>query len=301
MNDVRYGLKSMNADGLSKHNFIGPKGDKTWSLPKGGEPGLWRGPVEGELEPHHWGFHISPFSHVIDWIWEENYIVEFRGETKSCQDCLVSREARLIQPIQIDDEAWWNLSKQWIKDVIDLPDILGHEASWGNNLRFAYDVVTHPDDHSIRAFQYTQNAIDMIVSRQKDDAACTQQFHHNAIAISHIAQAIKILQDFDSMPAYKAGREVSFHAYQAYEHIIIGIEKYKTATGERQQQVLQDMIESAGLKTYAHNFQEQDVDVPQVHTALRAKQNRELLNALGYDEWDDKIVNHGFNVDRFAL
>ena len=72
-------------------------GGGRWFLPKAGKPGKWMPPIEGKLTPCINGYHLCRFENLLDWLSEEIYEAEGRGDQVECEDKIVFSEARLIR------------------------------------------------------------------------------------------------------------------------------------------------------------------------------------------------------------
>lgn len=67
-----------------------------WHLPQNGKPGEWMPQINGELIPCENGYHLCRFENLLDWLNEEIYEAEGRGDKVECDNKIVFREARLI-------------------------------------------------------------------------------------------------------------------------------------------------------------------------------------------------------------
>src|SRR5574343_470112 len=99
--------KCLTADG--KGTYSGAR----WSLPTRNEdgsytPGAWMPVIEGELVPCKNGYHGCKAEHLIYWIHDTVFAMEFRGEVIEAQDKVFGREARLLYPLET-----WTKKAQW--------------------------------------------------------------------------------------------------------------------------------------------------------------------------------------------
>jgi hypothetical protein len=94
---VLSGSKSCNG-GKCKWHLPTKNNDGTWT------PGKWMKPIKGELVPCENGYHICRTRDLIQWLNEEIYEAEYRGEIiKDDNKCIV-REARLLHKIETWNE-----------------------------------------------------------------------------------------------------------------------------------------------------------------------------------------------------
>jgi len=75
-------------------------GTGKWFLPKAGRPGKWMPKILETLVPCEKGYHLCRFENLLDWLSEEIYEAEGRGDRVECEDKIVFSEARLIRKIK---------------------------------------------------------------------------------------------------------------------------------------------------------------------------------------------------------
>ena len=88
--------KVLGKDGVSCYG-----GSGQWHLPKNGKPGKWMPKIE-DIDPCARGYHLCEASDLREWLNEEIYEAEGRGESVRDEDKTVFEQARLIRKI----EAW---------------------------------------------------------------------------------------------------------------------------------------------------------------------------------------------------
>ena len=88
-------FKVLDIDGTAYHG-----GDGKWSLPKGGKPGKWMPPIEGELIPCKNGYHACHEQDLLQWLGPKIYELEYRGEIVEYDNKVVIREARLLREFE---------------------------------------------------------------------------------------------------------------------------------------------------------------------------------------------------------
>ena len=81
-------------------------GSGKWFLPKDDKPGKWMPPIKGKLKPCENGYHLCRFENLLEWINEEIYEAEGRGENIECDNKIVFGEARLLKKLES-----WNEKK----------------------------------------------------------------------------------------------------------------------------------------------------------------------------------------------
>ncbi len=82
--------KFLSAGGKPAHG-----GSGTWHLPHGKRPGKWMPAITGNLIACENGYHLCDETNIIEWIAEELYVAEYRGDMITQKDKIVVREARL--------------------------------------------------------------------------------------------------------------------------------------------------------------------------------------------------------------
>jgi hypothetical protein len=102
MSDHSVLIKCLHSGGRSVHSFKDAQGQHGWDLPHDGQPGAWKGPVEGTLKPHHNGLHLAKKDFLIDWLTGHHYLAEPEGETVEGLDCVIARKARLVKPLPVN-------------------------------------------------------------------------------------------------------------------------------------------------------------------------------------------------------
>jgi len=124
------------------YKFTGRNGEAyngyKWPLPtKRGNrwtPGDWTTPIIGELEECKNGYHLVDVNHVFDWMSQEMYFAEYRGEIKSSidEDKYVVRQARLLKPVEKYNDKNLRLFAVWCA-------------------RNALALINEPDERSVNA------------------------------------------------------------------------------------------------------------------------------------------------------
>ena len=95
-------IKCLRQGGRSVHSFLDAQGKNGWDVPQNGNIGQWKGPVDGQLKPHHNGLHLAKKDFLIDWITGHHFIAETDGETVEGLDCVIARKARLTEHLPIN-------------------------------------------------------------------------------------------------------------------------------------------------------------------------------------------------------
>mgnify|MGYP001378574589 CR=1 FL=1 len=66
-------------------------------------PGEWMHAVQGTIVPCYNGYHLCRFENILDWVNEELWEAEGRGDVIEAENKIVFREARLVRRCE-----WWN-------------------------------------------------------------------------------------------------------------------------------------------------------------------------------------------------
>jgi hypothetical protein len=74
-------------------------GNGEWHLPKDGKPGEWMPHIE-DINPCVSGYHLCEVDDLIEWLNEETYEAEGRGESIRDTDKTVFQEARLLRKLE---------------------------------------------------------------------------------------------------------------------------------------------------------------------------------------------------------
>ena len=90
-------------------------GGYKWPLPKEGKPGKWTVPIDGELLPCENGYHLTDAEHLLDWINDEMYEVEYRGKLVKSDygDKYVVKQARLTRRVEKWNDKTLRLFAVW--------------------------------------------------------------------------------------------------------------------------------------------------------------------------------------------
>ena len=86
--------------GSGKYHLPTKRKDGTW------KPGKWMPAIKGELMPCEVGYHLCRQQDLIQWLGQEIYEAEYKGERIDKDDKIVVRQVRLIRKI----EAWTDRS-----------------------------------------------------------------------------------------------------------------------------------------------------------------------------------------------
>jgi hypothetical protein len=106
-------------------------GNYKWSLPTKNDdgtwtPGEWTKPIEGDLIACENGYHLADESQLSQWLDEDIYIAEFRGERFSDEEKWVGRQARLLSKVETWNDKTARLFAVWCArealKLIDDPD-----------------------------------------------------------------------------------------------------------------------------------------------------------------------------------
>ena len=69
------------------------------------KPGKWMPIIEGDLEKCANGYHVCREKDLLDWIHEECYVVEVRGDIVEFEDKVIARQVRLLRKLKWDDRS----------------------------------------------------------------------------------------------------------------------------------------------------------------------------------------------------
>lgn len=174
-------IKCLRANGRSVHSFVDAQGENGWALPSGGEPGAWKGPVEGVLRPHHNGLHLAKEDCLIDWLTGHHYVAETEGETVEGMDCVVARKARLVRELPVDSAGVRDFCEKQLMLLPAMMEALAVYPRMSVDVRDCVEAVceagvqnTHVTLGALRAFDY----IKMNEMRLAYDALHSIEYNH---------------------------------------------------------------------------------------------------------------------------
>ena len=211
-------MKSLRSGGLARH--YKHEGRENWPLPKDDMPGAWRSAAPGTMKAHSNGFHLArlPLEGIL-WSDEENYIAEIPyediqkaqrdGNLVIEDDCIIARDVRLLEKIELNDESWQTLAFRLAQPALRMPEYMGFPHEYSPNLSNLYFYLR--GGQAPLAYRQDLNGfisgVDTIINRCEKDGSHTLRYNDCCEAVYEAALAVRHLLAFS--PEYKTTQPAS--------------------------------------------------------------------------------------------
>lgn len=288
-------IKCLRNGGRSVHSFVDAQGYNGWDLPRDDQPGAWKGPVKGDLRPHHNGLHLAKKDYFIDWLTGHHYLAETDGETVEGLDCVIARRARLVEHLPVDHTKMAVFFNNQLDILPAIMEGLHVYPNISQDVQHCVSIIKmHGVENAHKPLKHSQSYkfIQQNNSRLSYDELHSIEYNHctkaartcleTIVAVHNMSEKGDGLIDLTKVISNKVAKATdALHInYQFMEGLCErGYDHNDEVKAMKSFLTERDLLIYTGVKTpksKAHTY-----PIPGFFQRIRQRQNKELLPALG--------------------